>query len=365
VVAASPTTVGGLDWTPDGAEVVFSSSRTGAPRLWRIRPGEAEPRPLALGENPLLANTTGAEAITDVSNPFRVSIARRGGRLAYTHSVYDTAIWRVATDGREPGPGERLIASTQLEEAPQYSPDGRRIAFSSTRRTGTGQIWVCAAEGSDCFQLTSFHHASGTPRWSPDGRQLAFDSAEEGSGDVFVIDVETHVSRRLTRSAADDGVPSWSRDGKWVYFASDRTGARQVWRMPSTGGVAVQVTSGGGFAPFESQDGRWVYYTRSDAPGLWRVPAGRGPEERVLDLPTCWGYWALAPAGVYVLNTRALRGGTIELFSFGGGAPRSVARLANGPACGESGLALSSDGLSLLYVDAVRGSDVMVLENFR
>jgi Tol biopolymer transport system component len=360
-----PTLVGGLDWTPSGSELVFSSSRSGSPRLWRIALGEREPRGLSLGEDPLLSNATGAEAIGEVSNPFRVSIARHGERLVYTRGFYDTNIWRVATDRTAPAPGARLIASTQLEEAPQYSPDGRRIAFSSTRGTDTGEIWVCGSDGSGCFQLTALGHSCGTPRWSPDGAQVAFDSAAEGHGDVYAIDVETRVSRRLTHTNAEEAVPSWSRDGRWIYFASDRSGSWQVWRMPTRGGSAVQVTKDGGFAAFESADGRSVYYSRSGSSGLWRVPVEGGREARVLDIPACWGYWALGPHGIYVLGTNAHKMQSIDLFPFDGGAPRPIATIADSPACGESGLAVSPDGTSLLYVDAVRGSDVMLVENFR
>jgi Tol biopolymer transport system component len=360
-----PTLVGGLDWTPSGTELVFSSSRTGPPRLWRIALAQREPRALSLGEDSLLSNTTGAEAIGEISNPFRISIARHGERLAYTRSFYDTNIWRAPADRQVPVPGTLLIASTQLEEAPQYSPDGRRIAFSSTRGTENGEIWVCAADGSGCFQLTALGHSCGTPRWSPDGGQVAFDSATEGHGDVFVVDVDTRVPRRLTRTTAEEAVPSWSRDGRWIYFASDRSGSWQVWRMPAEGESAVQVTKGGGFAAFESADGRSVYYSRSGSSGLWRVPIEGGREVRVLEIPACWGYWALGPQGVYVLNTSAAKPRSIELFPFGGGPPRPIATIADGPACGESGLAVSPDGRSLLYVDAVRGSDVMLVENFR
>jgi WD40 repeat protein len=261
VIYQEPTLVGGLDWTPSGGELVFSSSRSGSPRLWRISLGEREPRALSLGEDSLLSNATGAEAIGEVSNPFRVSIARHGERLAYTRSFYDTNIWRAPADGQGPAPGARLIASTQLEEAPQYSPDGRRIAFSSTRGTVAGEIWVCESDGSGCFQLTALGHSCGTPRWSPDGGQVAFDAAAEGHGDVYAIDVETRVPRRLTHTSAEEAVPSWSRDGRWIYFASDRSGSWQVWRMLAEGGTAVQVTRGGGFAAFET--------VASHLAGLW------------------------------------------------------------------------------------------------
>jgi dipeptidyl aminopeptidase/acylaminoacyl peptidase len=182
---------------------------------------------------------------------------------------------------------------------------------------------------------------------------------------VFAIDVDTRVPRRLTHTTAEEAVPSWSRDGRWIYFASDRSGSWQVWRMPAEGGSAIQVTKRGGFAAFESADGRSVYYSRSGSSGLWRVPIEGGREERILEIPACWGYWALGPQGIYVLDTNAPKAKSIELFPYGGGSPYPIATIADSAACGDSGLAVSADGTSLLYVDAVRGSDVMLVENFR
>ena len=93
------------------------------------------------------------------------------------------AIWRVPGRGaslRSQAP-ERLIASSQWETRPSYSPDGRRIAFQS-HRSGEFNIWTCDADGRNPVQLTSFGREAGTPRWSPDGRLLAFDSLEAGIG---------------------------------------------------------------------------------------------------------------------------------------------------------------------------------------
>ena len=72
------------------------------------------------------------------------------------------AIWRVAGRGaslrsREP---EKLIASSQGEANPAYSPDGRRIAFESGR-SGVNNIWLCDSDGRNPVQLTSFERATG------------------------------------------------------------------------------------------------------------------------------------------------------------------------------------------------------------
>jgi Tol biopolymer transport system component len=360
-----PSVVGGLDWSPDGRSLVFSSARTFSPRLWRVDVEGGAARPQDLGEDPRISNATGPETVTDVSLPFRVSIARSGTRLAYARSAYDTDIWGVDLVGSAAGRPRKVVATTRLEEAPQFSPDGRRIAFSSARTTTNPEIWICDSDGTNCFQLTSLGVPCGTPRWSPDGRRIAFDAPPAGNGEVFTVDVDTRLARRLTDRRSDDGVPSWSRSGRWIYFASDLGGSWQVWKLPADGGKPFQVTAQGGFAAFESGDGQWLYYTRPWAPGLWRMPAGGGAETRILDVPHCWGYWGLGPDGIYVLDAKARARPTIERVDPATGRRLPVATLAGEPACGEPGLAISPDGRSLLYVDAVRTSDLMLVENFR
>ena len=146
----------------------------------------------------------------------------------------------------------KLIASTRVEACPQFSPDGTRIVFASDR-TGSDEIWVSDAAGSNLVQLTSFGGPmAGIPRWSSDGRRIAFD----GDWGIHVIDVDGGRSRRVASDTPDAVVPSWSRDGRWIYFASTRTGRLEVWKVPAAGGQAVQITKRGGFAAFESQDGK-------------------------------------------------------------------------------------------------------------
>lgn len=135
--------------------------------------------------------------------------------------------------------------------------------------------------------------------------------------------------------------------------------------MPAAGGPAVAVTKGGGFAAFESPDGREVYFTRYAKPGLWAVPVGGGPERAVLDQPSCWGYWALGRKGVFVMDSAGPRGPRIALQRWGAARLDHVADVPSEPACGESGLALSPDERTLLYVGASRDSDIVMLDKFR
>jgi Tol biopolymer transport system component len=253
-----------------------------------------------------------------------------------------------------------------MDSGPQFSPDGSKIAFESTR-SGHYEVWICRSDGSGLVQLTHFDSVSGTPRWSPDGRQIVFDSLNAGNVDVFVVDSHGGPPRRLTPEPSIEAVPSWSRDGRWIYFTSNRSGELQVWKMPSTGAPAVQVTRHGGFAALESPDGKFLYYAKGlTVPELWRIPTDGGEESEIISSlePGYWGYWAVVENGIYYLDTKAKPG--IDFFDFSTHRTTRVFDLENRPALGAPGLAVSPDRKSILYtqLDALN-SDIMLVENFR
>jgi Tol biopolymer transport system component len=164
-------------------------------------------------------------------------------------------------------------------------------------------------------------------------------------------------------------VPSWSRNGQWIYFASNRTGDFQVWKAPADGGESVQVTKKGGFAAFESPDGKFIYYAKDiNAPGIWRVEVQGGEETPVLDQPKAgyWGYWAVVDGGIYFVNAVLESHPTLDFFSFATGRVRQIAEMEKEAAQGWSGLAISPDGRSILYVQMDRNeSTIMLVDNFR
>jgi Tol biopolymer transport system component/serine/threonine protein kinase len=344
---------GGLGWTPDGKQVVFSSDRSGVSGLWKISTKGGSPEPISGGGE----------------NASSLSVSRNRNRLAYVSARSDFNIYRA------PGPNSSgppaapvpIIASTMADISPNYSPDGNRIAFASNRG-GTMEIWASGSDGSNPVQLTSLGAPdSGTPRWSPDGKWIAFDSRKEGHADIYVVSSEGGTSRRVTNAPAENNVPSWSRDGKWIYFSSDRAGAWQVWKVLAQGGTEVQVTREGGFAAFESPDGRLLYIIRNDKghAGLWKMPIEGGHETQLvpgLDLfrSDCWAggicYFDAqrSPAELNQLDygtDHVRRVGTIDLGRFSNS---------------WFGLSVSPDGKWVLYARMDNAeSNIMLAENFR
>ena len=163
----------------------------------------------------------------------------------------------------------------------------------------------------------------------------------------------------MTNSAANDVRPSWSHNGKWIYFSSNRSGVSQVWKMPSEGGPAEQVTRNGGQTPFDSPNSSTIYYTKngSNASPLWKVPAEKGEESQVLD-SVSFSQFAVSRGGIYFLLWPQL-----QYFDFSTGETKTILTLQKRPSLG---LSVSPDNRWLLFTQVDQGgSDLMLVENFR
>ncbi len=337
-------------WMGDGREILYASGNLLRSSIYRMPADGSGPSQLigALGD--------GAEG------PAWSPASRR---LVFSRHFMNSNIWRFDTQAKTAAP-ERLIASTFREAFPQYSPDGKRIAFYSNR-TGLNQIWMCDADGTRAAPMTSMNGTiTGTPRWSPDGQQISFDSNSGGDWQIYVMDAGGGKPRPLTSDHFANVISSWSRDGRWIYFMSRRSGEDQVWKIPSQGGSAVPVTRHGGTAAVESVDGRTLFFAktiRGNLSSLWRMPVEGGDE--VLLVPELFRYnFAVTEGGIYYDTMNAPdRPSVIEYLDFAGG---KVTRLFTLTRPVDLGLAVSPDLRYVLFSQTdFAGSDLMLVENFK
>ena len=339
-----------LTWTEDGSEIVFCSDRGGVLTLWRVSASGGTPRPI---------EGVGAGACSP-------TVSRKGSQLAYQQMVRRHGIWRLKLDDPVHGlaPSVQIVSAKGVNHRPDFSPDGKRIAFESDR-LGYQDIWICDSNGSNCGQLTSLHGVASAAQWSPDGHHIAFEFRPKDHSEIFIVDAPGGSPRLLpTLSGSDNGGPSWSRDGKWIYFYSDKGGGPlQLWKVQFDGGAPVQVTTKGGVFARESIDRQFLYYSKWDMPGLWKMPIQGGPESRILDQPdgSDWFNWGLTSRGVYFIDSHT-QSATIKFFEFASGKEFSIFVPAQQP---NMGLAVSSDGNYILYVQPdLAESSIMVVKNF-
>ena len=153
------------------------------------------------------------------------------------HVVADTDIWKIPLENGKPGAPVPLIASTKREWDPRYSPDGKKIAFTSDQG-GLPNVWLANADGYEMTQVTTLKgNGAGGARWSPDGKQIAFLSNVDGQWEIFMVDVQGGSPVRITNNPAHDTAPMWSSRWKvdilrvgpqWAHSKSGKTLRRKM-----------------------------------------------------------------------------------------------------------------------------------------
>ena len=84
-------------------------------------------------------------------------------------------------------------------------------------------------DGTNVKKLTDGDGVDSWPAWSPDGKRLAFVSSRSGNNDIFLVQADGTNVRNLTKHAAQDTSPAWTPDGKKVTFVSTRGGGSDVY----------------------------------------------------------------------------------------------------------------------------------------
>jgi Tol biopolymer transport system component len=279
-----------LGWTPDGKSVLFLSDRTGNWAAWLVPVADGKPQ----GEPILVKRDAGAMVPMGFT---------REGSFYYKIRVDGLNVYTAALDGGEPS----LLVERHLgwNFQPEWSPDGKKVAYLSRRQRGSAEATLCIRSvqtGEEREYSDKLKRVSKWPlRWSPDGGSLLIRGGDlQGNSGLFTIDIETEEVARVpwwpTRPYGSYMVePCWSADGKAVYYVEPSMAIREgrtrlmrtdlatarhevIHTFPET------VTAG---AVLLSPDGRWFLFWLIRGAG-WSaavMPIG-GTEVR--DLPKPW-----------------------------------------------------------------------------
>jgi tricorn protease len=205
---------------------------------------------------------------------------------------------------------------------PSVSPDGSEIAFASG-----GDIWTVAANGGDAHLLVSHPSTESRPLYSPDGRRLAFVSTRTGNGDIYILTLDTGDLKRVTFDDSADSLDAWSSDGRWIYFTSSTLEmSSDIFRVSTDGGTPMAVsgdlyTTEYHAAP--SRDGSMVAFTghglgggqwwrkghsHIDESEIWLLRLGPKPSYEQLSeggAKEMWPMWSKDDATIYYVSDRS------------------------------------------------------------
>jgi dipeptidyl aminopeptidase/acylaminoacyl peptidase len=232
-------------------------------------------------------------ALTGVSDP-RLSpdgktVAFVVWRLDKEANEPQSNIWFAAADGSSPP--RQFTFGKKRDGDPRWSPDGARLAFTSKREDGPGQLYVIPVAGGEAVKLTDLKEDVAEAVWSPDGTSLAFtsrvpDEAYEEKDDKkrkprrlkrlqykldnegWIFDRAKHIftvpadgsgpAKQLTEGDYEDEKPAWSPDGKRIAFDSSRHQdwdiglLRDIYAVPADGGEPERLTANDGQCWFAS-----------------------------------------------------------------------------------------------------------------
>ena len=296
-------------WSPDGRTIAFLSDRGGVLQAGGggAKPGKAEAPKDGGTQVWLLPFADGGDArqLTDLPKDVEGLAWSPDGRRLAVVSCADSTEPERKPDRK---PDDPPAPDTRLIDTLGYQFNG--AGFVNERFT---RIWTVDAESGEASLLTRGRHHDQDPQWSPDGRQIAFVSDRHRNPDlgwrtdIYVVDLRGGRVRQISpgRGRQSWGGPSWSPDGRWVAALGNRDWKRgeldqtSVWRMRVRDGHAENLLDGSdleaaagmnsdlaGIGPVRPQwlsDGRWVLFgaPRDGSLELWRVEVEGGRTEQL------------------------------------------------------------------------------------
>jgi Tol biopolymer transport system component/predicted Ser/Thr protein kinase len=145
---------------------------------------------------------------------------------------------------------------------PVWTPDGKRIAFTSNKEGTTNIFWQLADGSGGLERLTTGEYPQVPMSWSPDGQLLAFiEVTPTTQRDIWVLRVSDRKAQPFLRTPFDEAAPRFSPDGRWLAYVSNESGRYEIYVQPYPGpGGKWQISTESGTEPAWNPNGRELFY---------------------------------------------------------------------------------------------------------
>jgi len=136
---------------------------------------------------------------------------------------------------------KQLTYDRSISVRPKWSPDGRKIVYTSYKNVFPDVLEVDLYTGQR-LRLAAYPGLNTGAAFSPDGLSIALTLSKGGSPNLYTMNAEGGDLRQLTHTRGGESSPTWSPDGRDIAYVSDESGAPQIWMTPKDGGAASRLT---------------------------------------------------------------------------------------------------------------------------
>jgi len=186
------------------------------------------------------------------------------GRLVFAKRVRRQNLRETVIPRSAASPPPRLVTEgSSIDRQPTYSPDGKRILFSSNR-SGNLDLWTMELSTGAVRQVTDDSAQDWDPAFTPDGKQILWDSDRTGHLEVWSANLDGSAARQVTQDGVDAENPTETPDRNWIVYWSGNSEKRGVWKVHPDGSGAVRLLETDAVGTDVSPDGRAVLYVEQD-----------------------------------------------------------------------------------------------------